>query len=102
MKQYAADNDNFLDICTNLIERMINTVPSNIQLGDPITAISVKPVNLDLQVAGDGSLRFSGDIRVKILFGPKINLLMLMSFQLLGTGSRQVNVHYQASQSGGS
>jgi hypothetical protein len=64
MRQFAANIDDFLGTCTNLIERMINTVPSFVKLTDPITPNPVKPVNIELQVADDGSLLFSGDIRV--------------------------------------
>jgi len=86
MRQLAGNNPLFLNTCNNLLERMINSVPANVRLSDPITPIPVKPVDVALQITDDGSLQFSGNIR-------------LAGFPV--SSSAQVRLHYLGSQSTG-
>jgi len=60
---YAQGNSGFLNTCVKLFEKAINTVPSGVQLGDQITPLAIKPINVtfDLQNA---SLVLSGNIRI--------------------------------------
>ena len=62
---------------------MINTVPKGVTLSEPIVPNVVKPVNITLSLTSDGSLRFSGAIRV-CRIGPGVRgpLTMLYSFCL--------------------
>ena len=62
----------FLDTCVELMRRAIDTVPSGVKLGDVITAIPVKPVNVTYDYSKtDGKLVFSGKIRVLTAAGAK-------------------------------
>jgi hypothetical protein len=64
IRQLSANNAQFLATCNSLLERMLNVVPTNVRLTAPITPIPVKPVDIEIQIAADGSLQFSGNIRV--------------------------------------
>lgn len=60
---YAQGNSGFLNTCVNLFEKAINTVPSGVQLGDKITALQVKPINVTFELH-NASLVLSGNIRI--------------------------------------
>lgn len=45
---------------------MINTVPATTTLTEPIVPNRVKPINVSLSIDDDGSVTFSGYIRVGI------------------------------------
>lgn len=61
-----SDPNTFRDTCRSVLQRMIDVVPSGVQLSDPIAPYMVKPVNLQLTLVDAGAnLRFSGFIRVK-------------------------------------
>ncbi len=60
----AASSDFFRSTCTNIFERMINTVPSNVVLTDVIEPVSVKPRSLDISVNANGTITVSGIVRV--------------------------------------
>lgn len=59
-----ADQEVFQSTCGTLFERMINTVPAGVELSDPIEAIDIKPYIIGLELQEDGTLEFSGRIRV--------------------------------------
>jgi hypothetical protein len=55
----------FLDTCVDLMGRAINTVPTGVQLGDPITPIPIKPINVTYDFGPKGDdLMLSGKIRI--------------------------------------
>lgn len=60
----AKDNDFYLETCKNLLERMINTVPKEVQLTEVIKPIPTKPDFIKVKVNGDGTFFISGEIRV--------------------------------------
>ncbi|KAH8886022.1 heme peroxidase [Thozetella sp. PMI_491] len=60
----AASNDFFLSTCRVLLERMLNTVPSNVSLSDPIEPIMVKPRALDVEINTNGNMTVSGTVRI--------------------------------------
>ncbi|KAF7301124.1 Peroxidase [Mycena indigotica] len=64
MKAFAKDATSFQKTCGNLFERMLNTVPKSVQLTDVIDPLPVKPYQLALNLADDGSLELSGYIRI--------------------------------------
>ncbi|KAI1136418.1 heme peroxidase [Hypoxylon sp. FL0543] len=64
MLELYAQGDGFQDTCVNLLSRMINTVPSRVQLQPAITAALIKPINVTWDVTGDNQLVLSGKIRV--------------------------------------
>ncbi|KAI2608412.1 heme peroxidase [Hypoxylon fragiforme] len=59
----AAD---FNSICTTLLRKMIDTVPTGVVLSDPIQPYSVKPVNMQLALnPGATTMQLTGLIRVR-------------------------------------
>lgn len=66
MRSFAQDPDFFSSQCGSLLERMLNTVPKTVQLSEIIEPLPVKPFELVLSLASNGSLVMSGYIRVRI------------------------------------
>jgi hypothetical protein len=64
MRALFAQGDGFLDTCVDLLGRAMNTVPSGVQLSQPIEAMPVKPVNVTYDFNANGKLQLSGKIRV--------------------------------------
>ncbi|KAJ7618546.1 heme peroxidase [Roridomyces roridus] len=64
MREFAGDSDFFISRCGELLERMLNTVPSSVQLGDVIEPLTVKPYQPNLFFNATGGLQFSGSIRI--------------------------------------
>jgi hypothetical protein len=56
--------EGFLDTCSTLFQRMIETVPKGVVLSDVVSPMPVKPINATLDFDEDGNLIFSGYIRV--------------------------------------
>ncbi|KAH8651091.1 WSC domain-containing protein [Xylariales sp. PMI_506] len=61
-----ADSDTFQERCAIVLEKMINTVPAEVTLSDPIQPMEVKPYITTLALNGNGTLDFSGRIRVRV------------------------------------
>lgn len=59
-----ADPTAFKDSCKDILGRMIDTVPRNVKLTDPLTPIPIKPGYIQLTLTPAGSLTFTGRIRV--------------------------------------
>lgn len=64
IRALAKDNNYFLDTCAKLFERMIDTVPKDVKLSEPIEPLVIKPANLQITPVGNGTLRFTGSIRI--------------------------------------
>lgn len=64
IRRMAKSNDFFISTCKDLVERMINTVPRDVQLTETITPIQVKPVGLKIRINDDATMTISGEIRV--------------------------------------
>ncbi|KAF7343906.1 Peroxidase [Mycena venus] len=64
MRAFARDNEYFTSQCGGLLERMLNTVPSTVQLSEVIEPLPVKPHQLMLSLSSNGSLVMSGYIRI--------------------------------------
>lgn len=61
-----ADADNFTSVCKTVLQKMIEVVPPNVKLSDPIVPYNIKPVNMQLTLINGGStLQLTGYIRVK-------------------------------------
>lgn len=66
IRTLAADASLFASACQSIFQKMIDFVPSGVQLSDPITPYEVKPYDLQLTLLDGGSkIRFTGDIRVR-------------------------------------
>lgn len=64
MHKLAKQGQSFLGLCSTLLQRMIETVPSNVVLSDLVSPIEIKPINASLDFDISGKLIFSGYIRV--------------------------------------
>ncbi|PVF94577.1 heme peroxidase [Serendipita vermifera] len=62
ISRFAADNNVYKSTCGNLLEKMINTVPSGVTLSDVIKPVPVKP-KIFLTLTSDGHLQVSGEVR---------------------------------------
>lgn len=61
-----ADPTAFQNTCKTVLQKMIDTVPGDVVLTDPITPYAVKPVDMQLTLNTDGTtLLLSGYIRVR-------------------------------------
>lgn len=68
MTELGRTNDGFRTACAAVLTRMIDTVPAAVQLTEPIEAVDVKPY-VDLAYGGNGSITFSGWVRVRTTAG---------------------------------
>jgi hypothetical protein len=64
MIKLADQGSGFLNTCSGLLQRMIEVVPSNVQLSHIIFPMQVKPINATLDFDASGNLIFKGYIRV--------------------------------------
>ncbi|KAK7192239.1 hypothetical protein DPSP01_010242 [Paraphaeosphaeria sporulosa] len=60
-----ANPTHFQERCALLMARMIDTVPSTVTLSEPLTPIDVKPYINTLALNANGSIDFSGSVRVR-------------------------------------
>ncbi|KAF2152303.1 heme peroxidase [Myriangium duriaei CBS 260.36] len=63
--QKLNDPAEFKQQCVAVLERMINTVPSNVRLSNPINLIDVKPYITNLELQKDGNILFEGRVRFR-------------------------------------
>ncbi|KAJ7838158.1 heme peroxidase [Mycena leptocephala] len=63
MLSFANSPQLFASTCSSLIARMVDTVPSGVQLTEVITPLPIKPANLQLILDGD-SMTFTADVRL--------------------------------------
>ncbi|RYO99396.1 hypothetical protein DL766_007149 [Monosporascus sp. MC13-8B] len=80
ISRMAQDNDFYLTTCKNLLERMIDTVPKNVELSDVIEPIVTKPDYMNIVVNEDGTLFVRGEVRT-------------IQDEAIDRDSRQVVVH---------
>lgn len=64
-----AGDDGFREACAGVFSRMIDTVPAGVELTDPIEAVDVKPYVSLAPGGGNGSIAFSGWVRVRTTEG---------------------------------
>ncbi|KAL0944970.1 WSC domain-containing protein [Colletotrichum truncatum] len=63
--QGLADPNTFQAKCADIFTRMIDTVPANVKLSEPIVATDIKPYISGLFLKEDGNLSFGGRIRIR-------------------------------------
>lgn len=82
MIKLAGQGQGFLNTCSILLQRIIETVPKGVVLSDIIKPISLKPVNTTLEFDASGNLIFTGYIRVSL--GVRLFLLeVVLTIQTL-------------------
>ncbi|KAI0839932.1 heme peroxidase [Hypoxylon sp. FL0890] len=64
IRKMAESQRFFWDMCTTLLERMLNTVPKDVHLTDVIQPIPIKPNNLFITVNSNGTETVSGEVRI--------------------------------------
>ncbi|GKT49252.1 WSC domain-containing protein [Colletotrichum spaethianum] len=69
-----ADNAAFKSVCKNVLEKMVNTVPSGVTLTDAVKPYTVKPVELQLSLASSSTMQLKGFIRVRTTEIPLDNI----------------------------
>lgn len=68
IQELGRTDDGFREACAGVFSRMINTVPAAVTLTDPIEAVDLKPY-VSLAPGGNGSIAFSGFVRVRTTEG---------------------------------
>lgn len=66
MQKLYEQGDGFQDSCVETMRQMMNTVPAHVKLQEPISPISIKPINVTLDFGPESKLVFKGNIRVSI------------------------------------
>ncbi|ORY71629.1 copper radical oxidase [Pseudomassariella vexata] len=62
-----ADQTAFHNTCKNVLQKMIDVVPSGVTLSDPILPYAVKPVNMQLTLeTGASTMALTGWVRVRV------------------------------------
>ncbi|KAF7313974.1 Peroxidase [Mycena chlorophos] len=69
MRSFAHSQDTFFSTCASLLERMINTVPKEVKLSEPVVAIPFKPRDYQLSLLPDGTINLGVTVDV---FGPNV------------------------------
>ncbi|KAI9150615.1 WSC domain-containing protein [Paramyrothecium foliicola] len=67
----ANDNTGFEASCSRIFSRMIDTVPGDVKLSEPIEPVDIKPYITDLSLNAENKLLFAGRIRVKTTGGTR-------------------------------
>ncbi|KAJ6488996.1 heme peroxidase [Mycena sanguinolenta] len=87
MKSFADSPELFASTCADLIARMLDTVPTGVELTEIITPLPVKPSNLVISMAGD-TLKLSGEVRFwNMTADPERTVFMLLDDHLGGTNN---------------
>ncbi|KAJ7804117.1 heme peroxidase [Mycena olivaceomarginata] len=87
MHSFADSPKLFASTCADLFARMLDTVPTGVQLTDVITALPVKPASVDLILNGD-ILQLSGFVRLwNMTEDPSRLVRMLWDDHAQGTGN---------------
>lgn len=60
----------YIQTCTSLLQRLINTIPSGVQLTEEITFLPFKVRRAEITVINDDQLVFHVDVRVRLLQCP--------------------------------
>lgn len=89
MKALADSREYFNSQCSALFARMIDTVPREVQLTQPITPYPVKPFGMLLYLMNETALRLEGNIRVSASGGWCVCYLCLTSHNINRTALRR-------------
>jgi hypothetical protein len=70
----------FKSNCRDILQRMIDTVPSTVTLTEPIDPLPVKPVDIQLTLNGNGTMTFAGAIRVLLTGRKHTDLIVTLHY----------------------
>ncbi|KAF7340537.1 Peroxidase [Mycena sanguinolenta] len=101
MLSFANSPDVFASTCADLFARMLDTVPSGVQLTDVISPLPVKPSNIEVIMDGD-TLQLWGQLRLwNMTDDPAHNVIMLWQDHIGGTGNATLTFSSLSSSTGG-
>ncbi|KAF8126229.1 heme peroxidase [Mycena galopus ATCC 62051] len=101
MLLFANSLDVYTSTCADLFARMIDTVPSNVNLTDVITPLPVKPSNVELVMNGD-ILQLGGQVRLwNMTTDPTRTVTMLWKDHIGGTGNASLGFAGISTSTGG-
>ncbi|KAJ6460018.1 heme peroxidase [Mycena sanguinolenta] len=100
MQSFANSPATFASTCADLFARMLDTVPSGVQLTDAISPLPAKPSNIELSLNGD-TLQLSGQVRLWNITDPTPNIIMLWEDHIGGTGNATLEFAGLSSSTGG-
>ncbi|KAF7375657.1 Peroxidase [Mycena sanguinolenta] len=87
MKSFSDSPELFASTCADLIARMLDTVPTGVELTEIITPLPVKPSSLILSMDGD-TLKLSGEVRFwNMTADPQRTVFMLLDDHLGDTNN---------------
>ncbi|KAM0270046.1 hypothetical protein ACHAQH_009564 [Verticillium albo-atrum] len=69
ISELACHSSTFEERCANIFTRMIDTVPENVELSEPMETIDIKPYIVELFLNDQGALTFNGRVRVRTTEG---------------------------------
>ncbi|KAM0334432.1 hypothetical protein ACHAQA_001458 [Verticillium albo-atrum] len=104
--ELACHSSTFDQRCASIFSRMINTVPSQVELSAPIEAIDIKPYIVELFLDDEGALSFTGRVRVRTTEGVEAGrdqtdlAVHLTLSDNAGEGSTVVNAAYVGNATG--
>ncbi|OCK76050.1 heme peroxidase, partial [Lepidopterella palustris CBS 459.81] len=94
----------FVSMCSAMLQKMIEVVPSGTVLTDPITPYDIKPYDLQLTLLDGGTyISFTGDIRVRttVRAANQIAFVQLVYKDRSGnTASSNINTSYKGTAAG--
>ncbi|KAK0212134.1 heme peroxidase [Desarmillaria ectypa] len=75
-----SDDESFTTTCKDILQRMIEVVPSSVTLSDVIEPIPIKPVAIQMTFDSSGALAFTGEIRVLVSDRVDTNLTVQLHY----------------------
>lgn len=72
--RFANSPELFKSTCGTLFARMLETVPSGVELSEVIEPLPVKPQSMLLEFMGDGTLHLTGLVRVRPPYPPFLHI----------------------------
>ncbi|KAK0448960.1 heme peroxidase [Desarmillaria tabescens] len=78
--QTLSDEESFTSTCKDILQRMIEVVPSSVTLSDVIEPIPIKPVAIQMTFDSSGALTFTGEIRVLVSDRDDTNLTVQLHY----------------------
>ncbi|CAJ2506701.1 Uu.00g078870.m01.CDS01 [Anthostomella pinea] len=100
IESLAASEDSFQTQCNTLFAKMIDTVPSDVVLSDPITPMPWKATDIGLDISSSGSVSVAGLIRN--LYGASESAASSVSYTYTANGTNSSAVETTGSAGSGS
>ncbi|CRK38364.1 hypothetical protein BN1723_015306 [Verticillium longisporum] len=97
ISELACHSSTFEKRCANIFTRMIDTVPDQVKLSEPLEAIDVKPYIVDLFLNDQGLLTFNGRVRVRTTGGSRSQADLAVQLALTdnaGSGTTIIEAAY--------